>query len=213
MDQALQRVRPRIPGIPSACCLNVSLRIGLIVPFWFRIQRTLVYDDSSSPRVCCGVRPQQSLVRKFYILLWSDNFDFKKIYSRIIVLDSLAKAFNHSKDVLLIQKWLNHMAGGAPATLKTLNVKVVKPKVHSSLQLSKWPLNWMQVPQQPNFIDCGIYCLHFLKTFLQDPSGIGRVLEVSPLSSHVELSFWQIIDKIEWLANWRSVGSYWDSRT
>ena len=32
-----------------------------------------------------------------------------------------------------------------------------------------WDLVVFQVPHQPNFCDCGIYLLHFAKTFMKDP--------------------------------------------
>jgi Ulp1 family protease len=36
-----------------------------------------------------------------------------------------------------------------------------------------------QVPQKPNFVDCGAYCIYFFKRFIKDPSGICQVLHVS----------------------------------
>jgi Ulp1 family protease catalytic subunit len=32
-----------------------------------------------------------------------------------------------------------------------------------------WDSVIVQVPHQPNFCDCGIYLLHFAKTFMKDP--------------------------------------------
>jgi Ulp1 family protease len=45
----------------------------------------------------------------------------------------------------------------------------------------------LQVPEQPNHCDCGIYLLHFAKTFMKDPHRYVRQICVSdPIFLHGE---------------------------
>lgn len=41
-----------------------------------------------------------------------------------------------------------------------------------------WGSVVVQVPDQPNFCDCGIYLLHFAKTFMKDPKLSSDIIRV-----------------------------------
>ena len=38
-------------------------------------------------------------------------------------------------------------------------------------------LTIIQVPHQPNYCDCGIYLLHFAKTFMKDPKLYSEIIQ------------------------------------
>ena len=41
-----------------------------------------------------------------------------------------------------------------------------------------WGSTIIQVPDQPNFCDCGIYLLHFARTFMKDPKLSSDIIRV-----------------------------------
>jgi Ulp1 family protease len=97
--------------------------------------------------------------------------------SIIAVFDSIAdhKSVNHIDHHLRV--WLYHQAN-QPSN-GSLNLQTIAAQVRS-LSLTAFQTNIMhiKVPQQPNGYDCGIYVVHFAKTFFSDAETYTKHIQV-----------------------------------
>lgn len=58
------------------------------------------------------------------------------------------------------------------ALQQTSEATYVAARVRPTRGVSIYPFtdtDLFQVPAQPNFCDCGVYLIHFVKTFMKDP--------------------------------------------
>jgi hypothetical protein len=94
-------------------------------------------------------------------------------------MDSLLSS--QAVDVKHVHKWLTHVAARL-GVKKKLNITSIPAKVCplSSIFTIFDDLQ-SQVPRQPNFVDCGAYCIHFFKRFIEDPRGVCQMIHVSAM--------------------------------
>lgn len=86
----------------------------------------------------------------------------------IFTLDSLGSRHPQAQKVL--RYWLKAEAKDKQQLDEVRLAEVKLAQVCSPVFQKKALLNApLQVPSQPNFADCGVYLLHFAKTFLSNP--------------------------------------------
>lgn len=87
--------------------------------------------------------------------------------SFIYMLDSFASP--RPREASTVQKWLLDMAqleAGDQRMASKLEVKFAKACVLLCIELC---LHSFQVPRQTNVTDCGIFVIHYVRVFLEDP--------------------------------------------
>jgi hypothetical protein len=83
------------------------------------------------------------------------------------VLDSIADPKSIAHIDFHLRLWLNHQANQPPDA--ALNLDTISAHVRSCSPITFLAhFIYFQVPQQPNGYDCGIYVVHFAKTFFSD---------------------------------------------
>ncbi|KAH9065374.1 hypothetical protein EDB87DRAFT_1555821 [Lactarius vividus] len=57
---------------------------------------------------------------------------------------------------------------------------LIEPKgMQAHVSICRFQVSWsvIQVPHQPNHCDCGVYLLHFAKTFMKDPKLSSEIIQ------------------------------------
>jgi Ulp1 family protease len=101
----------------------------------------------------------------------------------MMIIDSILAVFDSLKSEIAtetisdhLSDWLYHRLGIPDAER---SITIIQAKVGlcfiQTIHLTYFPL---QVPQQPNFFDCGAYVLHFAKTFFSDAEAYTTHIQV-----------------------------------
>lgn len=115
---------------------------------------------------------------------WLENIFIRLVRSYIFTFDSLGS--KHPAAVRNLQTYLQMEARDK----KNLECALTTPPLGKNAIVSPMPsfdenptkhhCIFVQVPAQPNFCDCGVYLLHFVKIFLQNPTVATERILVRP---------------------------------
>ncbi|KAA1479128.1 cysteine proteinase [Dentipellis sp. KUC8613] len=88
-------------------------------------------------------------------------------------------------------------SGGELTNLELLCLFLILPELDlKERDIRGLRCHLVEVPRQPNTYDCGVYLLHFVKTFMRDPEGACRAMEhsaIAQLRSELRIRFLDFI--------------------
>lgn len=99
----------------------------------------------------------------------------------IYILDSM-RGRKQPDTVKMLEQFLVNLAicsdKPVPGKFRTFYPKACQPSYPSGVE-AEGP---QQVPQQRNFVDCGIYVIHYATKFMQNPDKYCHLMNVGPIS-------------------------------